>query len=76
MGHIYDTTLTASLRATSCPNLPGMRSDWGEESMQDTEEYEVMLTTGANPAYKQIQHPAATNTATDVPLAGIYEQLS
>ena len=75
LGHIYDTTLTASLHATSCPNLPGMRNDWGEESIPDTEEYEVMLTTGANPAYKHVQHPAS-NTTEDVQLAGIYEQLS
>lgn len=75
LGPVYDSALTASQHA-SCLNLPG---DTGGENLQDTEEYEVMLATRANPAYNNVQRQTtvtATTTAhTQVPLGGIYEQL-
>lgn len=82
--HVYDTTLTASQHVMrSCPNLPGLIMSSGgpattqlggeNHSLEDMGEYEVMLATGANPAYKNVQHPPAADVQS--PLAGIYEQL-
>ena len=66
LGHVYDSTLTASQGArSSCPNLT--------PDEVDTEEYEMMLATGINPAY---QHTlVASHKPGQENLAGIYEQL-
>lgn len=82
-GPVYDSALTTSqLVAASCPNLSAaLRGEVGgrvpdQQSLQDTEEYEVMLATGANPAYKHIKHPPTASTRqAEQQIPGIYEHV-
>ncbi len=59
--YLYTSALQVSQRVTSRHYPPIPRTEEAREmgeSLEDTEQYEVMLATATNPAYKNVPHPA------------------
>ena len=74
-GYLYTSALQVSQHITSRHYPPIPRTEEVREmgeSLEDTEQYEVMLATATNPAYKNV--PRTTTTTTTTP--GIYDQVS
>ena len=71
-GYLYTSALQMSQRVTLPHYPPIPRTEQAREmgeSLEDTEQYEVMVAPATNPAYKNVPH-------TTTKLGGIYDQVA
>lgn len=79
LGHLYDSAVQASQHTAPCQSISAPRTEDAGElgmmdniSLEDTEQYEVMLAAAITPDYKNVHHGYISALPQ---VAQIYEQL-